>query len=68
MYEAKCGTCQGADGKLGLSGAMDISTTTLSKDSIQRIITNGRGMMPKTDLSQEQAAAVAEYVLSTVKK
>ena len=67
LCKDNCALCHGDDGKKGMSGAQDISITQLSQDSIAKIIVNGRGMMKPVPLSQEQAAAIAEYVLSSVK-
>src|SRR5688500_2960803 len=38
LYEAKCGLCHGNDGKLGVSGAKDLSQTTLDITAIKEII------------------------------
>ncbi len=67
IYEAKCGLCHGNDGKAGLSGASDLSVTQLTTDSIKSIVLNGRNTMVKVDITDEQAAAVAAYVESSVK-
>lgn len=69
LYMDNCGLCHGADGKLGAMGAADLSVTQLQKDSISSVIMNGKGNMTKVQgLSPEQAAAIADYVLSDVKK
>ena len=67
IYEAKCSVCHGNDGKAGLSGASDLSQTQMGADSIKFIIQNGRRAMVKVDITDEQAAAVAAYVESSVK-
>jgi len=67
LYTNNCGTCHGKDGKLGLSGATDISITQLSADSITSIILNGRNMMPKTTLTPDQAKEIAGYVNDKIK-
>ncbi len=67
LYVNNCGTCHGKDGKLGLSGASDMSATQLSVDSITSIILNGRNLMPKTNLTPEQAKEVAGYVNEKIK-
>jgi len=67
IYEAKCALCHGNDGKAGLSGASDLSVTQLTTDSIKMIVLNGRNTMVKVDITDEQAAAVAAYVDSSVK-
>jgi uncharacterized membrane protein SirB2 len=67
IYDAKCVNCHGADGTAGISGAKDLSQSTLSEDEIEHIVHNGKGMMPPTELADEQLHAVAEYV-KTLKK
>lgn len=67
IYEAKCSVCHGGDGKAGLSGASDLSTTQISTDSIKSVVLKGRGMMVSVEMSDEQATAVAVYVDGTIK-
>jgi mono/diheme cytochrome c family protein len=68
IYSANCATCHGVDGKKGMSGAADISQTQLSADSIKQVILHGKGMMqPIPGLTNEQAAAIAEYVSTSIK-
>jgi cytochrome c5 len=67
IYNAKCTLCHGDNGKAGLSGASDLSATTLSVDSMKQIILHGRNLMVPVDVTDEQAAAVAAYVESSIK-
>ncbi|MDP2386043.1 MAG: cytochrome c [Bacteroidota bacterium] len=67
LYTDNCALCHGSDGKLGMTGAKDLSVTQMPKDSIQQTILTGKGTMKAVPLSQEQAAAIAEYVLTSVK-
>lgn len=67
LYENNCVVCHGADGKLGISGSKDLSKTELDLAGINQIILQGKGMMPKAQLNQEQAEAVAQYVHSNIK-
>lgn len=64
IFESKCQSCHGADGKLGLSGAKDLTQSALSAPQKIDIITNGKKTMAayKDQLTQEQITAVAEYV------
>ena len=64
IYEEKCKICHGADGKLGLSGAKDLTQSTLSRDEKVAIITNGKNAMVgyKEQLTADQIQAVAAYV------
>ncbi len=67
LYDAKCTLCHGADGKLGSAGASDLSATDESADDIARIIKEGKNTMVPVVMSDEDAKAVAAYVL-TLKK
>jgi uncharacterized membrane protein SirB2 len=67
IYTSKCANCHGSDGKLGFSNAADLSKTSISTDSIKQVILHGRNTMVPVDLTDEQAAAVTEYVESSLK-
>ena len=71
VYEAQCVRCHGSNGKLGLSGAKDLSTTSLTPSEMIPVITNGSngGMMPafKEGLSETEIQAVADYIETTLK-
>lgn len=66
VFRQQCVTCHGADGKLGLNGAKDLSASLLSKDERIQVITHGRNLMQPFEkiLSPEEIQAVAEYTLS----
>ena len=69
IYKQYCVACHGADGKLGISDATDLSASTI--DMAERInqITNGKGMMTpyKDVLSETQIKDVAEYLDELIK-
>ena len=67
LYENNCILCHGGDGKLGMSGAKDISTTTMDRAALTEIILKGKGNMPPIAVNEEQAIAIAEYVSGTLK-
>ncbi|MGZ4056571.1 MAG: c-type cytochrome [Bacteroidia bacterium] len=69
IFSQNCVSCHGEDGKAGLSGAADLSTSTLSLQAKIDIIKNGKnGTMPSySALNDEQIKAVAEYT-ETLKK
>jgi cytochrome c6 len=46
LYTMHCAQCHGEDGKLGSSGAKDLSISKLSDQKILQIIKNGKGAMP----------------------
>jgi cytochrome c6 len=66
VFRNNCITCHGADGKLGLNGAKDLTASTLPLDGRIQIITNGRNLMTpfKALLSEAEIKAVAEYSLT----
>ena len=69
LFEEKCSLCHGNDGKLGLSGAKDLSLTALNHEGIVGIITNGKNAMTsyKSTLSVEQIEAVSSYIETDLK-
>lgn len=52
LYAIHCDACHGADGKKGVSGAADLSKSSLSDKEIENTIKNGneKGMMPFKDM------------------
>ena len=65
VYQAPngCMNCHGADGKLGVGGAKDISITKLTIDEQKALIKNGKSPMPAyKDLTDEQLNGLIEYV------
>jgi cytochrome c6 len=65
IFRQYCIACHGADGKLGLNGAKDLSAGTLSLDERIEVITKGRKLMTPFGevLTPEEIRAVAEYTL-----
>lgn len=64
IYNAACAACHGADGKLGVGGAKDLTASTLSHAEKVDMITNGKGLMTpfKGQLTEQEIDAVASYV------
>ncbi len=64
LYNRSCITCHGADGKLGLMGAKDLTLSQMDLNAKIEIIKNGKNAMTPFSgmLSDEQIKAVAEYV------
>ena len=69
IYSANCVKCHGDDGKLGLMGASDLSTTQLDKNGIIDIIKNGKGAMVgfNRELTDKGINMVADHVQSLKK-
>jgi uncharacterized membrane protein SirB2 len=69
IYTDNCALCHGADGKLGMAGAADISATQMDTVAITNVILMGKGNMKKIEgLSEEQAKAVSIYVKTMLPK
>lgn len=66
IYMKNCATCHGADGSLGLSGAANLQTSTLSKEEAANIIKGGKGNMPKygNQLNAAEIEALVEFTES----
>lgn len=67
LYEDNCSLCHGSDGKLGASGAKDLTATQFGTGEIREIILHGKGAMRPINVSEEEAATIAEYVNSNLK-
>jgi mono/diheme cytochrome c family protein len=63
IFRQYCVTCHGADGKLGLNGAKDLSASILTPEERINIITYGKKIMTPFNevLTPEEIKAVAEY-------
>jgi mono/diheme cytochrome c family protein len=66
LYTMHCAQCHGEDGKLGASGAKDLSQSRLSDAQITTIIKNGKGAMPSMKALLETKENI-NLVLSHVK-
>ena len=66
IYKAQCTMCHGRGGDLGLSGAKDLTVSTLTKAEAIAMVTTGKGGMMGygTQLSKQEIAAVVEHVLT----
>ncbi len=67
LYTEYCLKCHGADGKLGLSGAKDLSASQLDLAGIKEIILHGKNLMQPVMVNEEQANSIAEYVNGSIK-
>lgn len=67
LYEATCSSCHGNDGKLGLSGALDLTASQMDEAGIKEIILKGRNAMPAAAVNDEQAQAISQYVATSIK-
>lgn len=70
LFLRSCASCHGCDGSLGMSGALDLSKSTMTFNEMKFVIEKGKGAMPrfKEMLSKEgELDAVVEHV-RTLKK
>ncbi len=69
IYTAACVVCHGPDGKLGVGGAKDLTTSTLTHAEKVDMITHGKGLMTpfKGQLTEQEIDEVASYV-DSIKK
>ena len=58
LYQENCVICHGDDGKAGISGATDLSMSSLSEDSIKHYILQGKKSMPPFSFSGHPSAQV----------
>ena len=65
LYGAICAKCHGNDGKLGITGAWDLSVSKLDEAGVVNVVLNGRGTMPPYQgaLTEAQAKAIATYIM-----
>jgi len=64
LYVANCANCHGPQGKLNLSGAKDLSQSTLDDPEIKHLIRNGKNAMPPYDhvYDDDEIQALTAYV------
>ena len=64
IFKAACTACHGADGKLGINDAKDLTLSALSHEEKVKMISEGKGLMTgfKGQLSDSEIEAVATYV------
>jgi len=46
LYTINCASCHGEDGKMGASGAKDLSVSQLTDKAIKKILQKGKNAMP----------------------
>ena len=66
LFNAQCTICHGSDGKANLSGAKDLTLSTLSDDEIIKTIKTGKNAMPKMAniYNEQELKALVEYLKS----
>ncbi len=66
LFRQNCVVCHGADGRLGLNGAKDLTLSPRPLEERVQIITHGKNLMTPFGniLTSEEIMAVANYTLS----
>ncbi|TPG65369.1 c-type cytochrome [Hymenobacter nivis] len=66
LFQQNCARCHGANGKLGLNGAHDLTKSNLNAFGRTYLVTNGMGKMPafKTKLTPAQIEQLVAYSLT----
>ncbi len=64
IFRAACVMCHGADGRSGVAGAKDLTTSNLSRGEMAAVVANGKGAMIgfKGRLTSAQIDLVVEHV------
>ncbi|MBA4537535.1 c-type cytochrome [Bacillus aquiflavi] len=62
FYETKCLSCHGGNLEGGVGPALNDVGARLSKDEIEKVITDGRGSMPGGLLKGDEASQVADWL------
>ena len=66
LFQKNCVRCHGANGKLGLNGAHDLTKSNLNAFGRTYLVANGMGKMPafSKQLTAEQIQQVVAYSLT----
>ncbi|MFD2718828.1 c-type cytochrome [Hymenobacter monticola] len=66
IYQKNCARCHGANGKLGLNGAHDLTKSNLNAFGRTYMVTKGMGKMPSFEkvLTPAQVQQVVAYSLT----
>lgn len=66
IFKKYCITCHGADGKLGLNGAKDMTLSVLTEAERIQLVKKGKNTMTPFEgiLSEEQIKAVVAYSMT----
>ena len=66
IFNTNCALCHGRKGDLGMSGAKDLTKSTLKREEMIAIIAHGKGnMMPYTNvLKPEEIELVVDHALT----
>ncbi len=70
LFKKYCSNCHGADGSLGVNGAINLQFSTLNFEERKMVISMGRNLMTgfASNLSPEQIDSIAHYTLELKKQ
>jgi len=70
LYKQYCVACHGANGKMALNGAKDLTESALPYEDRVLLVTNGKGAMTgfKGIMSESEIEQVSKYSISFLKK
>lgn len=66
LFNSYCATCHGRKGNMGINGAKDLTVSTLSREEMIAVVTNGRRLMMayKGTLRPKEIEQVVDHALS----
>jgi len=67
LFIMNCAACHGDDGKLGASGAKDLTMSRLTDNEIVKILTEGKNAMPSMKANLETKKNM-DLVIAHIKK
>ena len=67
IFLKNCTSCHGEDGKLGNSGAKDLTLSTMKDDEMRSILEDGKNAMPAMGILMEKPGDL-DSVIAYVKK
>lgn len=63
LFQQNCSNCHGMDGKLGNSGAKDLSQSTLTDAEIVKILEEGKNAMPPMAMLMENPSDMDSVIV-----
>jgi cytochrome c6 len=66
IYKIRCVSCHGADGRMGMNGAIPLPASTLNVEQRISVVTTGRNIMPAFAglMSKSEIKAVVEFTMT----
>ncbi|MBL8009266.1 MAG: cytochrome c [Flavobacteriales bacterium] len=66
LFQMHCTLCHGKDGRLGLSGAKDLTLSVLTRDEVSTVVAGGKGKMVgyRNVLKPGELDAVVDHVMA----